>query len=445
MRNQTSLLYRQLTKSYPIAATGQGAYIVDADGHRYIDACGGAAVSSVGHNHPAVMAALRRQIDAIDYIHTSFFTSEATEQLADELVSSAPSGMSHVMPFSGGSEAIESALKLARQAAVERGQDARRVVISRHQSYHGNTMGALSISGNLGRRALYDPLLFRAEFIEPCFHFRYAQPGESEEDYARRSAAALERKILELGPESVLAFVAETVAGATAGAVVPSPGYFRQIREICDRYGCFLILDEVMCGMGRTGTLHACEQESVSPDIMVVAKGLGGGVAPIAAVYIGDSVYDAIATGSGALQNGFTYMGHPLSCAAALAVQQVIRQERLLENVRQQGARLRSGLESVLGAHKHVGDIRGRGLFLAVEFVRDRNSLEPFDAALKIHEAVKREAMAAELLVYAMPGTIDGTRGNHIMLAPPYTVDAAIVDEIVGRLASAVDRALSRL
>jgi adenosylmethionine-8-amino-7-oxononanoate aminotransferase len=391
------------------------------------------------------MAALRRQIDAIDYIHTSFFTSEATEQLADELVSSAPSGMSHVMPFSGGSEAIESALKLARQAAVERGQDARRVVISRHQSYHGNTMGALSISGNLGRRALYDPLLFRAEFIEPCFHFRYAQPGESEEDYARRSAAALERKILELGPESVLAFVAETVAGATAGAVVPSPGYFRQIREICDRYGCFLILDEVMCGMGRTGTLHACEQESVSPDIMVVAKGLGGGVAPIAAVYIGDSVYDAIATGSGALQNGFTYMGHPLSCAAALAVQQVIRQERLLENVRQQGARLRSGLESVLGAHKHVGDIRGRGLFLAVEFVRDRNSLEPFDAALKIHEAVKREAMAAELLVYAMPGTIDGTRGNHIMLAPPYTVDAAIVDEIVGRLASAVDRALSRL
>lgn len=445
MRNRSAILYRQLAKNYPVAVSGEGAFIVDADGRRYIDACGGAAVSSVGHNHPNVSRAIRKQIDSIDYVHTSFFTSEPAERLANELVSHAPAGLSHVLFFSGGSEAVESALKLARQAAVEKGQSDRRYVISRHQSYHGNTMGALSVSGNLGRRALYDPLLFKAEFIDPCFAFRYAKPGESEIAYGARCAAALEQKILELGAENVLAFIAETVVGATAGAVAPAQGYLKRVRDLCDKYGCLLILDEIMCGMGRTGTLHACEQEGVSPDILVVAKGLGGGAAPIAAVFVSDGVYDAIDSGSGFLQNGFTYMGHPMSCAVALAVQETIREEKLLENVRAQGERLRKGLNNALAGHDHVGDIRGRGLFLAIEFVSDKASRSPFAPVLNVHEAVKFAAMNDGLLVYAMSGTIDGAVGNHIMLAPPYTIDQHLADEIVTKTVRAIDRSLSKL
>lgn len=439
----SSLLYRELAASYPVAMRGEGAIIVDRSGRRFIDACGGAAVSSVGHAHPRVIAAMREHLDRIDYVHTSFFTSEAGEALAGELAAHAPTGMRRAILLSGGSEAMESALKLARQCAIEKGEGWRRNIISRRQSYHGNTLGALAISGNVRRRAVYSPLLFEAHFIDPCFYFRYAEEGENEADYAQRAAQALEAKILELGPETVLAFTAETVVGATAGSVPPSSGYFRKVREICDRYGVMLILDEVMCGMGRTGTLHACEQEGISPDIMAIAKGLGGGYAPIGAVLVNDRVYDALAAGSGALQNGFTYMGHPLACAAALAVQKVIREEDLLANVRMQGDVLRAELERLLGGHPNVGDIRGRGLFLSIELVVDRKSKQPFDPDRKVHELVRHAAMDDGLLIYAMGGTIDGERGNHVMLAPPYTLDSHLCGEIAGRLAAAVQRAVS--
>ena len=433
------LLHRKVNRAYPVAVSGEGLYLRGDDQRAYLDACGGAAVSCLGHGHPHVTAAIERQLRAVDYVHTSFFSSEPAERLAEHLIKHAPPGITHVSLVSGGSEAMESALKLARQTAIERGEPQRRHVISRRQSYHGNTLGALAVSGNAVRRKLYDPLLFEAHFIDPCFAFRYAEPGESPEAYGRRAADQLEAKILELGPDTVMAFVAETVVGATTGAVTAAPGYFRRIREICDRYGVLLILDEVMCGMGRTGTLHACEQEGVAPDLMTIAKGLGAGAMPIGAVLVGGPVHEAIASGSGVYQHGFTYMGHPLAAAAALAVQEVIHADGLLDNVVRRGTDLRNALDQRLGDHPHVGDIRGRGLFLGIEFVTARATMAPFAPVLKLHERVQRAAMAEGLMVYAMPGTIDGERGNHIMLAPPFTIDEAAVNAMADRLQRAIE------
>ncbi|MCC7347967.1 MAG: aspartate aminotransferase family protein, partial [Variibacter sp.] len=363
----TRILHRQIKHSLPVAVGGKGVHLFDADGKSYIDASGGAAVSCLGHGHPDVIRALHAQIDTLDYAHTSFFTTDPAEQLADTLIADAPDGIAAVYFLSGGSEATETALKIARQYFVEIGEPQRRYVIARDQSYHGNTLGALAVGGHAARRKMYAPLLFESHHIEPCFAYRHKAAAESEEDYGRRTADALERKILELGRDSVIAFVAETVVGATTGAVTAAPGYFKRIREICDRYGVLLMLDEVMCGMGRTGTLHACEQEGVAPDLLTIAKGLGGGYQPIGAVMLSQTIFDAFAHGSGAFQHGHTYIGHPIVCAAALAVQQVIKRDRLLDNVQQMGARLTRRLNERFGNHPHVGDIRGRGLFQAIE------------------------------------------------------------------------------
>jgi adenosylmethionine-8-amino-7-oxononanoate aminotransferase len=435
------MLYRQ-TAALPVAAGGSGIELFDTTGKRYIDASGGAAVSCLGHGHPAVTAALHEQLDKLAYVHTSFFTTEVGEKLADRLIADAPKGLSHVYVVSGGSEAIESALKMARQYFVERGEIRRRHIIARRQSFHGNTLGALAAGGNEWRRAQFAPLLIETHHIDPCFAYRFREPGESEEEYGRRTADALEQKILELGPDSVLAFLAETVAGATAGAVPPAKGYFKRVREICDRHGVLLILDEVMCGMGRTGTLHACEQEGIAPDLMTIAKGLGGGYEPIGAVLLSKNIYDTFAGGSGLFQHGHTYMGHPLACAAALAVQETIWRDNLLANVRDMGALLHRRLGERFGNHAHVGDIRGRGLLQAIELVEDRLTKAPFDPARKLHARVKKAAMARGLMVYPMGGTIDGQRGDHVLLAPPFIVTAPQIDEIVDRLASAVDDAL---
>ena len=439
----THILHRQIGSSLPVAATGSGIEIVDSAGKRYIDASGGAAVSCLGHGHPAVTQALHGQLDKLAYAHTGFFTTEVAEKLGDRLIADAPAGMSHVYLVSGGSEAIEAALKMARQYFVERGQPQRRHVIARRQSYHGNTLGALATGGNEWRRAPFSPLLMETHHIDPCFAYRFQEPGESEEDYGRRAADALEAKLRALGPETVMAFVAETVVGATAGAVPPAAGYFKRIREICDRHGVLLILDEVMCGMGRTGTLHACEQEGIAPDLMTIAKGLGGGYEPIGAVLLGRHIYETFAKGSGFFQHGHTYMAHPLACAAALAVQETIHRDNLLANVRDKGALLRRRLGERFGNHAHVGDIRGRGLFQAVELVEDRSTKAPFDPALKLHAKVKKAAMARGLMVYPMGGTIDGTRGDHVLLAPPFIVTEDQVGEIVDRLGSAIDDALA--
>lgn len=438
----TRILHRSIKSKLPVAIGGKGINIFDNAGRAYIDASGGAVVSCLGHGHPDVLAALHAQLDKIAYAHTSFFTTEVAEELADRLTADAPRGIGHVYLVSGGSEAIEAALKMARQYFVEKGEPQRRHIIARRQSYHGNTLGALAAGGNEWRRDQFKPLLIETHHIDPCFAYRYRQPGESDADYAARAAQALEDKILELGADQVIAFLAETVVGATAGAVPPVADYLKRIRTICDRYGVLLILDEVMCGMGRTGTLHACEQEGVVPDLMAIAKGLGGGFQPIGAVLLSEKIFDAFAQGSGFFQHGHTYMGHPMAAAAGLAVQQVIRRDHLLDNVRAMGTHLARRLNECFGNHHHVGDIRGRGLFQAIEIVSDRATKEPFDPALKLHARIKQEAIAKGLMVYPMGGTIDGRRGDHVLIAPPFIATAGDIDTIVERLGDAVDGAL---
>ena len=439
----THILHRSPNAVMPVAITGSGVEIVDAEGRRYLDASGGAAVSCLGHGHPDVLAAMRRQLDALAYAHTSFFTTEVAERLADRLIEDAPPGMSHVYLVSGGSEAIEAALKMARQYFVEIGQPQRAHVIARRQSYHGNTLGALAAGGNPWRRAQFEPLLIETHHIDPCYAYRMQREGESDADYAARAAQALEDKLVEIGPNRVIAFVAETVVGATAGAVPPVGDYFKRIRAICDRYGVLLILDEVMCGMGRTGTLHACEQEGIAPDLMAVAKGLGGGYQSIGAVMLTQRIFQAFANGSGSFQHGHTYMGHPMAAAAALAVQEVIRRDQLLANVVEMGGRLERRLKERFGQHPFVGDIRGRGLFWALELVSDRASKRPFDPAAKLHTRIKREAMDRGLMVYPMGGTVDGVRGDHVLLAPAFIIEGSQVDAIAERLAASLEAALA--
>ncbi|TIN23509.1 aspartate aminotransferase family protein [Mesorhizobium sp.] len=439
----THILHRQIHASLPVAAGGKGIELFDRDGRAYIDASAGAAVSCLGHGHPEVTAALHAQADKLAYAHTSFFTNEPAETLADKLVAGAPQGISHAYFVSGGSEAVEAALKMARQFFVETGRPERRNVIARRQSYHGNTLGALAAGGNEWRRAQFRPLLIDTHHIDPCYAYRYQKAGESEAAYGLRAAQALEDRILELGPDTVMAFVAEPVVGATAGTVPAVPGYFRRVREICDRYGVLLILDEVMCGMGRTGTLHACEQDGVAPDLMTIAKGLGGGYQPIGAVLLSRRIFDAFAEGSGFFQHGHTYMCHPMACAAALAVQEVIARDDLLANVRAMGAHLSRRLGERFGNHAHIGDIRGRGLFMGVELVEDRSTKAPFEPKRKLNAKIKREAMARGLLVYPAGGTIDGVRGDHVLLAPPFIIDAAAIDAVVERLGDAIDAAVA--
>lgn len=442
--SQTHILHRSLRHTPPVAVRGQGVWIHDSAGRAYLDGSGGAAVSCLGHNHPDVQAALHAQIDALAYAHTSFFTTDVAEKLAARLVADAPAGTSHAYFVSGGSEAVEAALKMARQYFVEIGQPQRRHIIARRQSYHGNTLGALAVGGNAWRRAQFAPLLIEVEHVSPCYAYRDQRSDETAEQYGERLAEELDAAIVRLGPDSVMAFVAEPVVGATSGAVTAVPGYFRRIREVCDRHGVLFIADDVMCGMGRTGTLYAVEQEGVTPDLITIAKGLGGGYQPIGAVMAQQHIVQAMQQGSGFFQHGHTYLGHALACAASLAVQDVIRRDGLLERVRVQGAGLAQRLQAALGEHPHVGDIRGRGLFMGVELVQDRASKQPFDPELTLHARIKREAMARGLMVYPMGGTLDGRQGDHVLLAPPFIISDDELDQLTERLTGAIDAAIAQ-
>ena len=437
------VFHRSTRSALPVVVGGRGIELVAADGRRFIDACGGAAVSCLGHGHPVVARAIARQAETIAYAHTSFFTNEPAEALADCLAAAAPASLSRVYFVDNGSAAVETALKMARQYQIERGAPGRTRVISRMQSYHGNTLGALAVSGNAGRRAPYEPFLFETTRIAPCFEYRYAREGQTAEEYGRQAADALESELLRVGPETVMAFIAETVVGATTGAVTPASGYLRRIREICDRHDVLLILDEVMCGAGRTGSFLASEQHGVVPDIVTLAKGLAGGYQPIGAVLCSDKVYDAFSVGTGAFVNGHTYSAHPIACAAALAVQDVIQDENLLERVRVAGARLRNRLVERFGRHRYVGDVRGCGLLMAIELVADRATKAPFAPGLKVSASVKAQAFERGLLVYPGAGTVDGVRGDHVLLAPPYIVSDGEIDVIVERLGAAVDAAVA--
>lgn len=433
---------RSTRGSLPAAVAGDGCYIVDAAGKRYLDGSGGAAVSCLGHSDPEVRAALHDQLDRIAFAHTGFFTSEPAEALADLLAEKAPDGIDRVYLVSGGSEAVEASLKLARQYFMEIGQPQRHRVIARRQSYHGNTLGALAAGGNAWRRAQFAPLLTETSHIAPCYEYRDRAEGESLEAYGLRVADELEAEIRRLGPETVMAFIAEPVVGATAGAVPAVPGYLKRIREICDRHGVLLILDEVMCGMGRTGHLFACAEDGVAPDMICIAKGLGAGYQPIGALLCTGAIYDAIAAGSGFFQHGHTYMGHAMAAAGAKAVLDAIHGRGLLERVRVQGEKLDAALREAFGQHPHVGDIRGRGLFRGMEFVADRETKAPFDPARKLHAKIKAEAFAAGLIVYPMGGTIDGVQGDHVLIAPPFIIEDAQIGELVDKLSAAMWRAL---
>lgn len=438
----THVFHRNPKQQLEFAVRGEGIRLFDHNGKGYIDASGGAAVSCLGHGHPAVIQAIKNQLDQVAYAHSSFFTTQVCEDLGDFLAERAPGDLNHVYFVSGGSEAIEAALKLTRQYFVEIGQPQRRHFIARRQSYHGNTLGALAIGGNAWRREPFLPILVPAHHVSPCYAYRDQLPTETEEQYADRLALELDQKIQELGPENVAAFVAETVVGATAGALAPVKTYLQRIRQVCDRHGVLLILDEVMSGMGRTGHLFACAEDGVTPDILTIAKGLGAGYQPIGAMLASSRIYDAIVAGSGFFQHGHTYMGHATACAAALSVQHVIEQDGLLANVLARGEQLRAELRHALDAHPNVGDVRGRGLFVGVEFVQDKADKSVLDPALKTHARLKKQAMQNGLMMYPMGGTIDGVLGDHVLLAPPFICTEQDIGEIVSRFVDTVQQVL---
>lgn len=426
----------------PMVAGGSGCYLIDKQGRKYFDGSGGAAVSCLGHGDAEVTAAIKDQLDTIAFAHTGFFTSEPAEELADLLMGQAPSPLDKAYFVSGGSEAVEAALKLARQYFVERGEPQRNRIIARKQSYHGNTLGALAVGGNEWRRAQFAPLLMESSHISPCFEYRGRAENETSFEYGQRVANELEAEIQRIGADTAMAFIAEPVVGATLGAVPAVDGYFKRVREICDQYGLLLILDEVMCGMGRTGSLFACDQDGIYPDILCIAKGLGGGYQPIGAMLCSSQIFETIEQGSGFFQHGHTYLAHPTACAAALAVLRAIGERDLIHNVNVMGRKLDEALRDRFGQHPHIGDIRGRGLFLGLEIVEDRASKHPFDPGKALNKKFKQAAFEAGLICYPMGGTIDGKRGDHILLAPPYIMQDEHVEEIVGKLDQALTQVL---
>lgn len=438
----THVFPRHCHAQFPTAVGADGCYLIDREGKRYFDGSGGAAVSCLGHSNERVIEAIKSQVDKLAFAHTGFFSSEPAEQLADLLIHHAPGLLDRAYFVSGGSEAVESAIKLARQYFVEIGQPQRRHLIARRQSYHGNTLGALAVGGNAWRREQFSPLLVDVSHISPCYEYAERRAKESPGEYGQRVANELEEEILRLGPDSVMAFLAEPVVGATLGAVTAVDGYFATIRDICDRYGVLLILDEVMCGMGRTGHLFACDADGVSPDILCIAKGLGAGYQPIGAMLCTSAIYDAIAAGTGFFQHGHTYLGHPVASAAAYAVLCELLEGKLVEQVNQRAQFLQSRLQAHLGQHPNVGDIRGRGFFWGLEFVADKDTRKPFDPALKLAAKLKKNAFEKGLVCYPMPGTRDGKNGDHILLAPPFVASDDELEDAIERLVLAVDQTL---
>ncbi len=441
----SQIIHRNVVRTPPVAVRGEGVYVYDENGHRYLDACGGAAVSCLGYGHPAPTRAIQEQAAKLAYIHSRFFTSAIAEQLAEKLVSLIPEPLNHVMFLSGGSEAIEASFKLSRQYFYEIGETQRKYFISRRQSYHGSTIGTLSFGNDAGRRKPYEPILQPANSISPCYPYRNQRQDESIREYGLRVANELEAKIIELGADNVIGFIAETVGGATPGVLPPVPGYLKRIREICDQYSILLIFDEVMCGTGRTGTFLSCEQDEVVPDIVVLAKGLGAGYQPISATICSESIFQAVHGGSGALMQGHTYLGHSIACAASMAVLDTIESENLLDNVKIQGENLILKLRSALGSHPNVGDIRGRGLFIGIEFVADRSTKEPLDPSFRFFSVLKQVSERNGLMCYPVNGTLDGARGDHVLLAPAYIIDEKIVDEIVDRMSRSIDDSLAEI
>ncbi|MDC1283549.1 aspartate aminotransferase family protein [Amylibacter sp.] len=429
---------RQITNPPIRAVSSEGCYIIDENGTQYFDGSGGAAVSCLGHDDPDVIKAIQDQTSKMAFAHTGFFSSDPAEELAELLIKHAPGELDRVYFVSGGSEAIEAALKLARQFHVENGEPSRHHIIARKQSYHGNTLGALAAGGNKWRRNQFEPILIDASHIAPCYEYVDKTKEETSYDYGQRVAQELEDEILRLGYDKVMAFIVEPVVGATMGAVPAVPGYFKRVRDICDKYGVLLILDEVMCGMGRTGHLFASEFDGISPDILCIAKGLGAGYQPIGAMLCSKNIYDVIGNGSGFFQHGHTYMGHPVACAAGLAVLKAILSRNLLKSINKKSDQLFNSLKTQLAHNPYVGDIRGRGLFIGIEIVKNLETKKPFAPDLKIASSIKYAAFKAGLICYPMSGTRDGKWGDHILLAPPFIMNESQIIELVDKVSIAL-------
>ena len=428
------VFYRNPLHDYPMVVRGEGVYLYEADGKQYLDGSGGAAISCLGHGHRVVIDAIKDQAEKLAFAHTMFFTNQPQEDLASKLVERFGRDDARVYFLSGGSEANETAMKLARQYWLSQGEDQKHLVISRRQSYHGNTLGALSASGNPARRKVYGPLLHDWPSISPCYEYRHRRAHESEREYGERVAGTLEEAILVAGAENVSAFIAEPIVGATLGAVPAVKGYFQAIREICNRHKVLLIMDEVMAGCGRSGTYFAFEQEGITPDIVTLAKGLGGGYQPIGAVIAQGFIHQDIVEAFGSFAHGHSYVGHATVAAAGLAVMQVLEDENLLENVKNTGSLLRNRLREVFAEHPHVGNIRGRGLLVGIELVEDRETRAGIRNELGLPAAIRSAAMENGLICYPGGGTADGVDGAHILLAPPFIYQPQHVDELVSKL-----------
>ncbi|EEA25317.1 hypothetical protein TMatcc_006458 [Talaromyces marneffei ATCC 18224] len=437
----SSVLYSNIANPPTQIVKADGHYLLTADGRKIFDATSGAAVAALGHNNPEVKAAIVEQLETLDYAYLPFFSSGAAERICEFLTESTGGEMEKVFVVSSGTEAVEASLKMARQYFVELGQPSRTKFIARKQSYHGNTLGSLATGFHKGRRGIYEPILAtNVSHVSPCYSYRGQQAGESEEQYISQLAQELENEFQAQGPDTVCAFIAETVSGTTLGCVPPVPGYFKAMREVCDRHGALLILDEVMSGMGRTGTLHAWQQEGVVPDLQTVAKGLGAGFVPIGALLLHKKVVDVLSKGSKAFVHSQTYQGHPVACAAAVEVQNIIVRDNLLENVKVQGELLGKLLHERLGEHRYVGDIRGRGLLWGVEFVKDKVTKEPFAAHEQIGAKINSKGLEAKYSISLMPGggIVDGKDGDIILIAPPYTITSTEVEEMAKTIADIV-------
>jgi len=436
-----ALFPRSFRWDYPRAVQGEGCYIFTSDGRRYLDAAGGAAVVNIGHGVASVAEAMAEQARRLAFAHTAQFHTDVAEQLARRLRALAPAGLraeARVFFTSGGSEATETAIKLCRQYFLERGEPQRTRVVARWQSYHGATLGALSLSGNVRRRELYQPLLHDWGHIAPCYCYRcplsltYPACGLA-------CADELEKLLQAVDPETVAAFIFEPVVGATLGAVAPPDGYLPRIAEICRNHRILLIADEVMTGLGRTGKVFSVEHWGVTPDVILLGKGVAGGYAPLGAVFVAGHIVQTIAAGSGVLHHGFTYNAHPVAMAAGLAVLDYLEQNRLFERVAPAGQALLRALEPLRDS-PIVGDVRGLGLLLGVEFVRCRNTREPFPVEVRVAERVYRAALEEGLTTYPMQGAADGHRGDHILLAPPFVISSEETRDLARMLAAAIAR-----
>ncbi|KAH7417554.1 adenosylmethionine-8-amino-7-oxononanoate aminotransferase [Cadophora sp. MPI-SDFR-AT-0126] len=437
---EPALLHRSLVTRPHTVVSASGSYLYLLDGRQILDACGGAAVSIIGHGDPEVTAAVLSQMQKVSYVHTTIYTTSATEDLAHFLLHDPTSSSQHHLEkayFTGsGSEANDSAMKLARQYFVEKGDLNRTIFVARRQGFHGSTVGAMSVSANVARKVQFEGVLTLPNVVHvaPAYAYQYKLDGETEMDYSKGLVRELDEEFQRLGPENVIAFFAETVVGATTGCVPAPNGYFSGVRTVCDKYGILLILDEVMCGMGRTGTPFAFEQENVVPDIVSIGKGLGGGYAPIAGILVGKKVVDVLRNGTGAFNHGHTYQAHPISCAAALAVQKIVRREKMVEQCWKSGKVLEQTLRDRLGDCKYVGDIRGRGLFWGVEFVKNRETREPFPKEVGFGQRLQRKVFDLGVALYPGTGTVDGVKGDHILISPPYNVSPKELELIVDTL-----------